>query len=43
MARILWAFDITAPSDEAGHPILPSSTDFVDEGLVMYAGYLVLR
>lgn len=32
---MLWAFDMSAPSDIDGRPLLPSSENFVDEGLVV--------
>nr|F1SY62.1 RecName: Full=Cytochrome P450 monooxygenase 58 [Postia placenta Mad-698-R]BAK09406.1 cytochrome P450 [Postia placenta] len=34
IAALLWAFNIEAPTGPDGNPILPSRTDFVDEGLV---------
>lgn len=35
IAALLWAFNIEAPTGPDGNPILPSRTDFVDEGLVL--------
>lgn len=33
-ATMLWAFNIEKAVDADGQPIVPSSEDFVDEGLV---------
>lgn len=36
IATILWAFDIEkALANAEGRPIVPSRTDFIDEGLVV--------
>lgn len=36
IASLLWAVNIEAPIGPDGKPILPSRTEFVDEGLVVY-------
>lgn len=41
IAAILWAFEISAPLGSDGTPIIPSRTDCIDEGIVVYVKFLL--
>lgn len=42
MVCILWAFDIQPSSNEKGEPIVPSDTDWHDDGLILLVKFLAV-
>lgn len=39
----MWAFDITPGKDASGNIVLPDPDDSFDQGLVVYAPYVIYR